>query len=316
MRNPVHKLTRETLTEASNWMARLWADDVTQQDQDAFLCWKNAHPQNAEAWKKLELIQNKFANVPQSDISRQILTPKKSALSRRDMLMLSGLSFTSLAVGISTYRTAPKGVEYATATGEMKSVILSDGTEIALNTASQIYVEFNQHHRQLHLVTGEVLITNSHHRTPLSVSTIQGRVLPLGTQFTVREHDAATEVCVYEGEVKLQPMLGMGTSHILAGHQASFNRRTVSSIERNKSTGALWLSQKILAEATPLIEFINELSRYRRGILNIDPSLKDLKLTGIFSTSNIDQTLYNISQILPIKIQYRTPFWVTIKPKY
>ena len=309
-------LSRDIIEEASIWMARLWADDVTQQDHDAFLNWKNAHPNNAYAWDKLEKLQSKFSHVPQSSLSRRVLSPNKQGLSRRELLSISAVSFSALALGMSTYKPTPNGIEYLTATGEMKNIILPDGTEFTMNTDSKIFVDVKTHHKKLFLTRGEVMISKEEHNTPLLVSTSQGNVLPIGTRFSVREHSETTQVSVYEGEVELQPMLGMGTPHLIAGEQAHFNRRSVSNIESNLSLDALWLEQKIMAQATPLIDFVNELARYRRGILNVDSSLADLKLTGIFTTSNIDRTLYNISQILPVEIHYRTPLWVTIKPKY
>ncbi|EGA70624.1 putative transmembrane sensor [Vibrio sinaloensis DSM 21326] len=308
-------ISRDSIEQASLWMARLWADDVTQQDRDAFHCWKSAAPENAKAWEKLELVQQKFARVPQSNLSRRVLATNKNGISRRQMLMLGGVSFASLGLGLSAYRPAPQGAEFATVTGEMKALTLADGTQLALNTDTTVYVNFNHQRRELYLSHGEILVTNSHHTTPLHVATSQGRVRPIGTRFAVREFDASTQVCVYEGEVELQPLLGLGSPHLLAGEYAHFNRRSVASIEKNQTHDALWLEQKIQAQATPLTEFIQELARYRKGILSIDPSLKTLKLTGVFSTENIDRTLYNISQILPIELHYRTPLWVTIKAR-
>ncbi|MDN3685890.1 hypothetical protein QW180_29525 [Vibrio sinaloensis] len=62
--------------------------------------------------------------------------------------------------------------------------------------------------------------------------------------FAVREFDASTQVCVYEGEVELQPLLGLGSPHLFAGEYAHFNRRSVASIEKNQTHDALWLEQK------------------------------------------------------------------------
>ncbi|MDN3685889.1 FecR domain-containing protein [Vibrio sinaloensis] len=42
---------------------------------------------------------------------------------------------------------------------------------------------FNHQRRELYLSHGEILVTNSHHTTPLHVATSQGRVRPIGTRF-------------------------------------------------------------------------------------------------------------------------------------
>tara|TARA_Y100001956_G_scaffold80148_1_gene94754 strand:+ start:1167 stop:2105 length:939 start_codon:yes stop_codon:yes gene_type:complete len=308
-------LSRDAIEQASIWMARLWADDVTQQDRDAFHCWKGANPENAQAWEKLEMIQQKFARVPQSNISRRVLSPNQQGIRRRQLLMLGGVTFASLGLGLSSYRPTPDGQSYATSVGQMKALTLTDGTEITMNTNSKVFINFKHEQRELYLAQGEILISNSQHRTPLNVTTSQGRVRPIGTRFSVRELESSTQVCVYEGEVELQPLLGLGSPHLFAGQYTHFDRRSVANIKDNTSQDALWLEQKIEAQGTPLTLFIKELSRYRKGVLNIDPELKDLRLTGVFSTQDVDRTLYNISQILPIELHYRTPLWVTVKAK-
>ena len=311
----MQQLPPETIEQASVWMARLWADDATQQDHDSFGCWRLAHPNNALAWQKLELLQSKFCSIPKGTISKQVLTRKPPRVSRREFLSISALSFVALGSGMAIHRPTPTGTEYSTATGEIRSMTLLDGTQLALNTDSKLFVDFDNHQRDIHIERGEVMITNTHHRSPLTVSTSRGLVLPIGTQFSIREHADTTQVSVYEGEVEIQPMLGMGKPHLFAGQTAHFDRRTVSQPNQTQDSDTLWLEHKIMAEATQLKTFINELGRYRRGIINVDASAAALKLTGVFSTIDIDKTLHNISQILPVRIHYRTPLWVTITAK-
>ncbi|MBW3695038.1 FecR family protein [Vibrio sp. T187] len=308
-------ISRDSIEQASVWMARLWADDVAEQDKRAFQNWRTANPENEFAWQQLELIQQKFSKVPQSNLSRQVLTKSRRGLSRRQVLLLGGISLGTLGLVLNSRAERPHGAEYVTTTGEVKTIILSDGTEMSLNTATRVYVDFNQYERRLHLLEGEILITSSHHLTPFYVSTDQGRVTPIGTQFTVEQQSGATQVNVYEGEVALLPKGKHAPEHLLAGENASFTSIDVLAKNRNTSNNALWLNKKILAQSTPLPEFIHELSRYRNGVLNVDAKLGHLKLTGVFSTEDTDETLYNISQILPIEVKYRTPLWVSVKAK-
>lgn len=51
------RISRESIEQASLWMARLWADDVTEQDKKAFNTWRTAHPDNEFAWQQLENLQ-------------------------------------------------------------------------------------------------------------------------------------------------------------------------------------------------------------------------------------------------------------------
>ncbi len=310
-----NRISRESIEQASLWMARLWADDVTEQDKKAFNTWRTAHPDNEFAWQQLENLQKKFASVPNPELSGKVLGRNRREATRRQALLWGGVSVSTLALMMSTQETKPTGAEYATATGEVRSLSLSDGTELIMNTATRVFVDFNQSERILHLVQGEIMITSGHHLTPFKVITSQGRIVPIGTRYTVRQQAEQTQVGVYEGEVAVYPEQSFESTHILSGESIVFNANRTDKKYTNRATDALWLKQKILAQATPLPDFINDLARYRRGVIKVDPSLHHLKLTGVFSTRDTDKTLYNVSQVLPIEIRYRTPLWVSITPK-
>ncbi|WP_244410399.1 FecR domain-containing protein [Vibrio nigripulchritudo] len=311
----IERISRESIEQASLWMARLWADDVTEQDKKAFNTWRSAHPDNEFAWQQLETLQKKFAAVPNPELSGKVLHRDRRGVTRRQALIWAGISFGTLGLMMAGRSDTPSGAEYATATGEIRSLTLSDGTEMIMNTATRVYVDFNQSERMLHLVQGEIMITSAHHLTPFMVTTGQGNVVPIGTRFTVQQQDNKTKVSVYEGEVAVYPKQSFESTHLLAGENVAFSAEYTESKHANATSNALWLSQKILAQATPLPEFINDLARYRRGVVNVDPSLSHLKLTGVFSTKDTDKTLHNISQVLPIEVHYRTPLWVSIKAK-
>ena len=311
----MENISREAIRQASLWMARLWADDVTEQDKQAFQSWLTASSENEFAWQQLEFLQKKFNSVPQTQMSRKVLTKPRRGLSRRQVLLLGGISLGTLGLVLSSRAEIPSGAEYVTATGEVRTLTLSDGTTLAMNTGTRVYVDFNQQERKLHLMEGEIMVTSSHHLTPFYVSTQQGKVVPIGTRFTVRQQSDSTQVNVYEGEVALHPAGAMMTEHLLAGEQTQFYADHVERKTYNVAEDALWLDQKVLAQSTPLTEFITDLARYRRGIIKVDSKLASLRLTGVFSTQDTDKTLYNISQVLPIEVHYRTALWVNITPK-
>ncbi len=306
-------VSRESIEQAALWMARLWADDVTEQDKKSFQTWLAAHPDNAYAWSQLELLQQKFSAIPATPATRKTLL-NRTRVSRRQVLSLAGVGFATAGLGFSLAEPS-SGLEYATAVGEVREVLLSDGTEMVMNTASRVEVDFNHSERRIRLIEGEVLITTAHHKTPFYITTHAGNVVPIGTRFTVRKLDAHINVAVYEGEVELQPKLGLANLRIIAGENANFSPSNISEPITNEFSDALWLQQKIVANGMPLDEFLTELSRYRRGVLRIDPSLKYLNITGVFSTRNTDQTLHNLTQVLPIEVNYRTSLWVTVIPK-
>ena len=104
-----------------------------------------------------------------------------------------------------------------TAKGEQRRLQLPDGTQLLLNTATALDIDYSPTLRRLHLYAGEVLITTAPDtqspKRPFVVDTPAGRAQALGTRFTVR-HEAdgsdahATRIEVFEGAVELRGSSG------------------------------------------------------------------------------------------------------------
>jgi transmembrane sensor len=62
----------------------------------------------------------------------------------------------------------------------------------------------------------------------------------------------------------------------------------------------------------PLGEFVDELSRYRPGLLRCAPAVAGLKVSGTYQLADTDQILLLIARNLPVRIDYRTRYWVSI----
>lgn len=96
---------------------------------------------------------------------------------------------------------------YATAVGQQRTATLGDGSEIMLNTNSQIKVDYGNGYRQVHLLQGEALFTVAKDaERPFRVYAGNGRIEALGTAFSVYLNGADVNVTVTEGRVSLASM--------------------------------------------------------------------------------------------------------------
>ena len=50
-----------------------------------------------------------------------------------------------------------------------------------------------------------------------------------------------------------------------------------------------------------------ELSRYRPGLLRVEPQVAGLRLSGAFQLDDTDTVLDSLARMLPIDVLYRTP---------
>lgn len=308
------RISVESIRQASRWMARLWADDVTDDDKRAFAAWRTDHPDNESAWQQLTQLQGQFSALPRQASSRRILMARHG-VSRRRLLSVAAMGLLAAGlVAVKVLHHTPRGQVYATAVGEIRQLTLSDGTQLVLNTDTEIYVDFNQHARHLTLEQGEVMIQSAHHLTPFTLTSMQGQVTPIGTRFSVRQLEGRTVVKVQEGKVRLSPAETKQPRLLSAGQWADFSEQAVSAVKALSEYDASWASHRLVARRMPLTTLINELSRYRAGVVRVDPQLAELSVTGVFDLDNPDQVLRQLETILPIQARFLTRYWVTVIP--
>jgi transmembrane sensor len=73
-----------------------------------------------------------------------------------------------------------------------------------------------------------------------------------------------------------------------------------------------WRDGVLMAQNQPLGDFLRELGRYRPGVLRWDDALGSLRVTGSFRLENTDKVLALLSASLPLDVQMRTRYWVTL----
>ncbi|WP_051057019.1 FecR domain-containing protein [Methylophaga lonarensis] len=302
------------IQQACAWMARLWADDATDKDHAACLAWRQTAPEHEQAWQQVSQLQQRFNQLPEPQIGSKLLR-QRTQISRRQFLSLGGLG---LGVGLlsaghlgSNYLYS---TDYATKTGEIQNTTLADGTRLFLNTGSRVDIDFNQHKREILLHAGEIYIETAPHPLPLTVISRQGSLVPLGTRFSVRLLEQHARLAVYEGRVQIQPAQSTESRVIESGLGANFSRNGFLADYAVNASGMAWTAHKLAVANMPLTEFIDELSRYRSGRLRASPELASLTVTGVFSLKDTDRVLAQLTDILPVKLQSYSSFWVNVLP--
>lgn len=308
----MNRLSPSSIEQATAWMARLWADDVSEADRQAFDHWRRQHPDHDAAWQRLQQLQQKFNALPQPQTGSRVLNRVRGP-SRRQFLLWSGVSAGGLLLG--SRWSQPHGERYSTAAGEQRSLTLVDGTRITLDTDTELLVDFSSTYRHLHLRQGRVLITTGHHETPFELETACGRVIPLGTRFSVYSQQKQAEVAVLEGAVELHPVTSGNSARLSAGEQARLTETGVRAVRPLNSGAELWSSGKLAATGQPLDLFLAELARYRPGILQADSTLHRFRVTGVFSVADTDAVLHHLTEVLPVRVRYFTRYWVRVSPR-
>lgn len=304
--------------QAIEWLVRLRFSQPTEQTEQQFQRWLQQHPHNPLAWQRVEAMSDEFAGLPR-DLSRRTLdTTQRQRIGRRDGLKLLAVFATVgglVWTGREQLGLPALMADTRTATGEQRLLNTADGSRIRLNTDSAIDLHFDSRQRLLTLVRGEVAIEAGADSRPLLLRTREGVLGASGARLLVRERAEGTLLAVRQGDVSLYPtaVLDSAPQYIArAGETLLLDARGQISHPQLHGDPWAWSEGVLSVQQMPLGEFIAEVSRYRPGLLRCDETVSGLKVSGTYQLADTDQILALIAQALPIRIDYRTRYWVSV----
>ncbi|MCF1487944.1 DUF4880 domain-containing protein [Pseudomonas sp. AA27] len=312
---PDQNPTQAQVDQAIEWLVKLRYDSPGPRSEQQFQRWLASHPQHAQAWQRVSSLGDELASLP-AELSRQTLAgSERRRMSRRDHLKL--LSLLALGASVGWAAREPLGLpalmaDSRTTTGERRELLASDGSLVRLNTASAIDLRYSAEQRRLTLLRGEVSLDgNANDNRPFSIDTRIGALSTQGGQLLLRENAQGLLLAVRRGEVTLFPA-SAAAHQVKPGEvlqvfaQGDFQPATL----HNDPWG--WTDGVLSVQQMPLGEFIDELSRYRPGLLRCAPEVAGLKVSGTFQLADTDQILLLVARSLPVRVDYRTRFWVSI----
>jgi len=184
-----------------------------------------------------------------------------------------------------------------TSAAEEKSVLLADGTEVILNSKSELTYNrnYNKDNRSVHLV-GEAYFSVKKGNIPFNVLTPHGRISVLGTSFNIRTRNDGFEVGVNDGEVQVSNENSL--LHLSKGQLIDVKSEFISSNILQIPTDQYpdWLNRKFYCNETTLESLCLEIERTFDIKINFtNPNLKSLTITGLIEASDLDNVLQTVS---------------------
>lgn len=309
--------------QAIHWQVRLRFNQADEQTRRTFEHWLQQRPEHGLAWQRLEALGDEFAGIP-TQLARQTLNGTNHGMRRRESLKLLGLLAT---VGAATwlgrdYTPLPAMLaQQSSSTGEQRSFQLDDGSLVQLNSDSAIDSDFDAQRRLIILRRGEVIVNvgtdeNSVQPRPFWVQTRDGVMRAQSARLLARERDDGTLLAVQGGAVAVFPGSSLtfagGSSSVQAGNQMLFTASGAREFKDNGLDLWSWSDGVISARDMRLGDFIEELSRYRPGVLRCAETVADRRVSGTFQLADNDQVLALVAQSLHLRVDYRTRYWVTL----
>lgn len=307
--------------EAALWLVKLRSEDCSAHEQLAWQAWRSSDPAHEAAWQRAELLCHSMGLLPPAAgmlvLDRPARADRRATVKTLAALIAAG----PLLWGLDHLAGGPAWhADVHTAKGEIRPLMLDDGTRIVLNTDTALDIAYSTQERLIRLRSGEIHIETAPDAAlparPFLVQTAQGRIRAIGTRFTVRQQGRTT-VAVMQGAVECRPARADAVAAIRiikAGQQASFDELSISASMPLAAHADAWRKGVLVADNMPLAELLSELGRYRLGVLRCAPELASLPVSGTFQLKDTDKLLHLLQRSLPIRLRQRTRFWITIEP--
>ncbi|MBB5212347.1 FecR family protein [Microbulbifer hydrolyticus] len=337
-----HVPTEDRLDQACAWIARLRSDAPSAADRRAFAEWmsecaanRQAFDEMAELWGDLGVLSHLPLDelypesVPSSEHREQVKPERPARASRAANdntgwnlpQWLMGGSAVAACLGIALWignqwlQQAPVQQQmYTTAIGETRTIALADGSEVKLNTNSELIVNFSRDERRTQLLRGEAFFDVARQTSrPFTVAAGSANIRVLGTQFNVERNPDNTRVSVTGGTVAVSEArtasgLQPESVKLTRNQKVSVSNNGLSTVGHTSPEEALdWTHGQLVFDETPLSEALEELNRYLKVPAAAAPGVSDQTLSGTFELTDPESTLSAIATALDLAQDHSDP---------
>jgi transmembrane sensor len=340
------RIDPQLLEEAAAWRARLAeASDLQSQGLSS---WLAQDPRNREAW---EAIQAPWDALGQHAAAPGVIELRRAALAHahdavrsnlwprrfRRPVVAAAATACLIAAGALLFWLQYRPDAFQTGFGERRVVTLSDGSQITLDSRSEVTVRYTADARRLTLVRGQARFDVAHDVTrPFTVTAEDHKVVATGTAFDVDLLGPTLLVTLLNGHVVVLPQSAptipwiphatpavapAGTESralLVAGDamerisldpgeqlvMSSGGAAQVSHVDIERVTA--WERGEIVFDNEPLASVIRRMNRYGpRHIIVGDDHAANLRISGVFHEGDVDGFVSTIAAYLAVSAHER-----------
>jgi transmembrane sensor len=300
--------------QAADWVARL-RGDPTGEVRARFRRWYDTDPRHSEAFDRIQQhFDRDFGLLRSSPVAaRRSLTAAANVnlpQGRRALaavlgaiLLVSAALLVMEAGGLLSTRA--QAMTLRTGVGEIRKVVLADGSTLTLDTQSTVSVDFGRDRRSARLEQGRARFAIKPSRRPFIVSAGPVEIRSEAAIVDVRREPGGSRVEVRSGAVEVEGD-GPAPSRLAAGRglapAGASGRRAYLLSGRGT-----WPSGMLEFDSTPLGEAAAEASRYSdRHLIVADRSLAGLRISGAFRAGDVEGLARTLAGAFRLEIA-RTP---------
>jgi transmembrane sensor len=345
-----HRIDPESLQQAAAWRARL--AESSELYTGEFASWLAQDPCNREAWRRVQAawqILGQQATSPgvirlrraalvhaHNAMRSNVLWPKRF---RRPALLAAAASAVLAAGAFLFWQQRPQ--VFRTGYGERRIVTLADGSQLTLDSRSEVSVRYTADARALTLIRGQARFDVAHDvARPFSVIAQGHKVVATGTAFDVDLLGSKLMVTLLEGHVVVLPQYlptmawvpdapsqGAGSATVAGaasralssagdamdriyldpGEQLVMDPSTVPQISHvDVERVTAWERGEIVFDNEALASVIRRMNRYGpQHIVIGDDRAGSLRISGVFHEGDVDGFVSTLATYLPLQAHER-----------
>lgn len=283
--------------QAAKWAAKRDAG-LTPAQAEEFEQWLKADKRHLGAYARAEgaLIRVERTQGWARDVSSTLVPVKVPVWNRRRLMLAGSAAAGFAAAGIFAARwwESSRQETYVTDRGEIRQILLADGSVIKLNTNSKVAVQYTAKVRKIHLLEGEALFDVAKNKErPFLVLAKGTLVRAVGTSFTVSVlAKKPVRVVVKEGVVEFRRTDGVSSKpvRVSANNQAvapqagAISATPIAEAKLDRSLA--WQYGRIAFNDETLRDAASEYARYSDIQITVDPAVANMTITGSFVSND------------------------------
>lgn len=296
--------------DAAAWLARLQSrrdPDVEQK----FKRWRDRDPAHAEAFERVAASYQqagllRYSGLADASAGAGLRPARPRTLSYAWAAAAALVLFFSaglyLVLGSGLWTSGTEAVMLSTGVGEIRSVNLSDGSKVTLDTSTSVQVEIGPMGRRVLVKTGRARFDVARSTRPFVIEAGSSIEPAAGSVLDVEELENQLRVDVLAGSAKIDERGAFGSVLNLAAGQTA---RAVDGrgVQKQSLRAAPdWTRGMLEFDGTPLGAAVELANRYSKSKILLSAGLQDLKVTGAFRAGDIQGLADALAEAFHLRI--------------
>ena len=293
--------------DAAAWLARLQSRRDPGVDEK-FRRWRDRDPAHAEAFERVTASYQQAGLLRYSGLAHGSSGGRQArsrtfnyawAAAAALVLLFSAGLYLVLGSGLGPSGT--EAVMLSTGVGEIRSVSLSDGSKVTLDTSTSVQVEIGRTGRRAVVKAGRARFDVAKSTRPFVIEAGSSIAAEAGSVIDVEEFGNHVRVDVLAGSAKIGER-GAGSKLDLAAGETATTGDGPGAEKRSLGAAPDWTRGMLEFDGTPLGAAVELANRYSKTKILVSAGLQDLRVTGAFRAGDIQELAGALAEAFHLKV--------------